>query len=572
MKRLTFVFACICLFLVAGHAKAVQIGTPLNFTVDPSFDISGRTEMNAVLVKEADRIYFYLDKIWWDSLNPMRQSEVLNSLSTLDVEFENTIYPKLTSAYGSEWSPGVDGDPKITILVQQMKEGSAGYFREADEHLKIQIPDSNEREMVYLASQFIETPLEKSLLAHEFTHVITFNQKNRIRHVVEDTWLNEARAEYASTLLGYNSVLQGSVLQTRINAFLQDPTTPLVEWKGRKQDYGIVSLFVHYLVDHYGAGILIDSLHSDKVGIPSLNEALRKNGFSDVDFSKIFTDWSIAVFLNDCQYGKAYCYLNQNLTDIKLTANTNFLPFTGKSTLSVEHATKNWTGNWLRFIGGQGALEFSFTGLKGLNYRVPYFIQDKDKKYTVNFLTLDDNQKGKLFVSHFGTENKAFIAIPSLQTRTTGFEGNEPTYPLLFTVSILERTPEEEQALITKLVLQVDLLQKEIAKIQAQIKALRPGSGQAVVFPESCVPFAKDLVLWTSEHIDVYCLQKLLAGQGSDIYPEGLITGNFGPFTQQAVIRFQEKYASEILSPLGLQKGNGFVGAKTRAKLNQFLK
>ena len=59
--------------------------------------------------------------------------------------------------------------------------------------------------------------------------------------------------------------------------------------------------------------------------------------------------------------------------------------------------------------------------------------------------------------------------------------------------------------------------------------------------------------------------------QGSDIYPEGIITGNFFTLTQQAVIRFQEKYASEILTPLGLASGTGYVGSSTRAKINELL-
>ncbi|EKD23794.1 MAG: peptidoglycan binding protein [uncultured bacterium] len=59
----------------------------------------------------------------------------------------------------------------------------------------------------------------------------------------------------------------------------------------------------------------------------------------------------------------------------------------------------------------------------------------------------------------------------------------------------------------------------------------------------------------------VKALQEFLK-QSPDIYPEGLVTGYFGPLTENAVKRFQQKEAIEAI---------GIVGPITRAKLNEIV-
>lgn len=51
----------------------------------------------------------------------------------------------------------------------------------------------------------------------------------------------------------------------------------------------------------------------------------------------------------------------------------------------------------------------------------------------------------------------------------------------------------------------------------------------------------------------------------------GQETSYYGPATAGAVIRFQELHAADVLAPLDLQQGTGFLGNSTRAKLNHLL-
>ena len=71
-----------------------------------------------------------------------------------------------------------------------------------------------------------------------------------------------------------------------------------------------------------------------------------------------------------------------------------------------------------------------------------------------------------------------------------------------------------------------------------------------------------------SQGANVTELQKCLA-KDPDVYPSGTVSGYFGPKTKTAVVKFQEKYKADILTPIGLSKGNGEVKPMTRDKLNE---
>ncbi|MFH0791626.1 MAG: hypothetical protein V1905_00170 [bacterium] len=568
-KILLCLLATVVILPINGGVFAAQLDNPVIFNVDQNYDISNRTEIIAVTVKTTDKIYFVFEKTWWDNQGVLRQGEILGSLDVLSSEFANRIYPTLTSYFGTEWNPGIDGDDRITVLFTQMKSDIGGYVRTSDEYLRLQVSDSNEREMVYInLGQLNNTNQLKSYLAHEFMHLISFNQKERIMGVNEDIWLNELRADYTSTLLGYDNPYAGSNLEKRVKTFVENPYDSLTEWRGKKDDYGVIAVFANYLVDHYGVQILSDSLKMKSAGITSINEALVKNGFL-TDFSRIFSDWSVAVLINDCAVNAKYCFTNQSLSGLRVAPSLSFLPLIGNSSLTVTNVTKSWGGNWQKVVGGSGALRFEFSSLKGLDYRVPYIIQSLNGSYSVNFLNLDSAQKGEIDINDFNKNNRALIIIPILQSKITGFGAGEPTYPYTVTFSITdsvtESVPNREAETAKALMIQITQLKAEIAKLQLQLIMI---SGNSTL---SCQKISADLMFGMKNNTQVRCLQEFLKIQGAGIYPEGVISGNFLSLTKKAVIRFQEKHRLEILVPIGLDIGTGYVGQRTIQVINRLI-
>lgn len=536
------------LFLLPSIVGAVSVGETINFYIDPSYDLSKREEISAVLVRITNQIYFYAEKEWWQSLDYLKKQEIEGKLYNLSAEFEHKIYPTLTATFGFEPKPGIDGDEKITVLFHPMSKEAGGYFNSSNLYSKLQYPKSNEREMVYLNSQQIESANLKALLSHEFMHLITANQKELLRGVVEEIWLNEARAEYVPTLLGYNDEYSGSELEKRVKVFLENPNDSLTEWQNKKNDYGVINLFIHYLVDHYGVKILADSLQSSKIGIASINEALAKNGFKE-DFSQIFTDWLIAVVVGDCSLSPKYCYLNNNLKNLKIVPTTQLIPLGTESIFSFFNNTKEWAGNWQKIIGGKENLKLEFDGTDETIFKVPYLVCDSQEKCQVNFLNLDKNQKGEVSFSEFNKKYSSLTIIPSVQNKISGFENPEPSFSFSWKVSSYGNNSGKNTEPVKT---------EPSNPSSSAYKGIPPG-----------FKFEKNLYL--GQRIsDVVYLKIILAAEGC---VSGLANTNyFGPQTLAGVKCFQKKYRAEISAAAGYQIAvTGFVGSGTRVKLNKLL-
>ena len=209
-------------------------------------------------------------------------------------EFEDTIYPRIRRYYGEEWSPGVDNDPRITILNARIP-GVGGYYSSADEFPSEVNPFSNEREMFYINVDRAEygpgTEFYLSTLCHEFQHMVHWNQ-----NATQETWLNEGSAMVASVLCGYS-------LGDIASWYARDTDVQLTDWsddpRGALPHYAAAYLFMEYFAQHYGGYRELKNLIALPMrGQATIDAYLANEGYA-VDFYDVFADWTAANYIDD---------------------------------------------------------------------------------------------------------------------------------------------------------------------------------------------------------------------------------------------------------------------------------
>ncbi|MBF0544208.1 MAG: hypothetical protein HQM08_07235 [Candidatus Riflebacteria bacterium] len=246
-------------------------------------------KVTAVLRKIGKNCYIYVEK---------GQQVEDSTLDAIAQKFDDVIYAKDTTNFGSEPKPGVDGDDRITLLMMDIKDGwepgkgyVGGYFFPFNEYSTKEFPQSNEREMVYLDMNPSnpKDPEYLGVVAHEFQHLIHWNHDPR-----EDKWVNEGMSQIAFHVCGYPHPSQ-------IMAFAENPNHTLAAWKNTIDDYGAVYLFFYYLTTKYipSSGILTKEIVADQgKSIAGVNSAITKLGIP-TEYAKVFSDWIVANIVSD---------------------------------------------------------------------------------------------------------------------------------------------------------------------------------------------------------------------------------------------------------------------------------
>lgn len=440
------------LFFVFASTQADVLNQKNVFKVDKNFDKSGRDNISATLKYIGDKTYVYIEDAYWSRLDYAKQDVLMKAVATLVVEFETNIYPKETALYGKEPSPGVDNDPRITLLLEELINNNGGYFDTANGYSKSLVSDSNEREMIVVSVDSLMSSMEfaKIFLAHEFQHLISFNQKELAHKVSEDVWLNELRAEYTNPLVGYSNPYQNSALQRRIKIFVEKPSDSLVEWPNEETDYAIVNAFGQYLVEQFGQNILGETMQSELTGISSINQYLTRINYPG-RFEDLFGYWMGAVYLNNSFFNKKFGYSNPDLMSIKVESQQKIWVSSALPNYTVSKEVKPWQPVWLEYDFNSvsadqlKSLKISFDGQTGNIFHAFYLVIYNDN--TAAFGKILSGSRGDAYAVNSSKKVSKIAVMLTNGTKTEGFTNKEYAPRINVNTSIVDTALVKSTAL-----------------------------------------------------------------------------------------------------------------------------
>lgn len=256
-------------------------------------------------------------------------------------EFDNNIYPKATSFFGTpdvldgsnSPLPGMvglpegyyEGSEKVIMLVDNIIDEAynnpsypffvAGFFWKTLENYI-------DRNIITIDTNSWETRLESTFFGttiHELQHLIHSDNDG-----AEESWINEGMSTFAEYLGGYGHD------DRSINFYLDHPENSLVNWDEHQSavtgpetiaDYGQVYLFTLYMNDKFGREFIRELALNKTQGINSVNKVLKSHG-SKLDFTELYQNFITALALDaDISGSGIYNFDSIDLRNLVVDAN-----------------------------------------------------------------------------------------------------------------------------------------------------------------------------------------------------------------------------------------------------------
>ena len=283
-----------------------NIGDKITFSAT-NLDTDEHFDVIAELVYRGQEVYFF-------SRTDLDVRKNMMALKSLIDNFETNIIPNIRKFFGREWSPGIDGDPRLYILYTGgIGNSVGGYYSSTDEYSQLAHQYSNEKEMFYINADVINIDDAHigSILAHEFQHMVHWaNDAN------EETWVNEGASVLSEMINGY-------IPQVVDKAFAANPDIQLNSWSpsGGGTDsiphYGASFLFLNYFLDRFGEEATSALIAHKDSGFTAMDQVLSAMNIVDGHTEKtittidVFSDWLIANYVGDTSWSDGrYGYHN----------------------------------------------------------------------------------------------------------------------------------------------------------------------------------------------------------------------------------------------------------------------
>lgn len=268
----------------------------------------------------------YLDDLaayWVETGLPLDRAALAEAAERLRADY----YPLLSRNFGQEWRPGVDGDPRLTVLhvLGPPDAAELGYFTDEDQYPRALFAESNEREMVTLNMSRMQPgdPLYDGTLVHEVQHLIQWNLDAN-----EDTWLNEGLSQIAETMAGLDTV--------DWEPYLDQPHVRLDRWYDFAPDiyarYGGSYLYLLYLWEQAGDAALQELARHPDNGFAAIRAVLAGHR-PDLTLERFTGDWAAALYLDGESADPRYQLVGVDLRPPLFANRARQLPFEAAGSL-----------------------------------------------------------------------------------------------------------------------------------------------------------------------------------------------------------------------------------------------
>lgn len=256
------------------------------------------SRIDATLVVATEHVYFWVE----DGLD-LDQAELVEAAD----RFENEFYPQLVHLFGEVWTPGIDGDPRFSILhAQNGASDELGRFNSEDEYPTSLYRNSNQQELIYMnmGELTLGSNLYYGTLVHEVQHLIQWYLDPS-----ETVWLNEGLSQLAELYVGFDDTAPSI-------DYLEQPDIRLNSWDYEDErvyaHYAGTYLFSVYLWEQLGEAATRELIRHPANGMASVWAILQ--GYQpDTTLEQFTAAWAAANYLDNDSAARPYYYQSLNL-------------------------------------------------------------------------------------------------------------------------------------------------------------------------------------------------------------------------------------------------------------------